>query len=438
MRTLRYFLAAFVSLAATTAFAQTNLTIATVNNSDMIIMQRLSKEFEKAHPDIKLNWVVLEENVLRERVTTDIATKGGSFDILTIGAYETPIWGKKGWLVRIDDDLPASYELDDVLKPIRDCLSYDGKLYAVPFYGESSFTFYRKDLLDKAGLKMPDKPTYDDITKFAKAMHNPKAGVYGICLRGKPGWGENFAYLSTLVNTMGGRWFDEKWKPQLTSPEWKESITYYVDLMKKYGPPGASSNGHNENRALFATGKCGLWIDATSAAGYISNPKDSQVADKVAYAVAPVGKVPNGAQWLWTWALGIPTSTKHVKEAKAFVQWATSKEYVQLVAKTDGWTVVPPGTRRWTYDQAEYQAAAPFAKLTLQAILQADPIHPSAKPVPYTGVQFVGIPEFQAIGTYAGQQVAAALAGKESVGKALQNSQEFTERTMKRAGYYKK
>jgi len=440
MRTLRSLLAVFVSIAATAAVAQTNVTIATVNNSDMIIMQRLSKEFEKAHPDIKLNWVVLEENVLRERVTTDIATKGGSFDILTIGTYEAPIWGKKGWLVRLDDDLPASYELDDILKPIRDGLSVEGKLYAVPFYGESSFTFYRKDLLDKAGLKMPDKPTYDDVTKFAKALHNPKGAnpVYGICLRGKPGWGENMAYVDTLVNTMGGRWFDEKWKPQLTSPEWKEAITYYVDLMKKYGPPGASSNGHNENRALFATGKCGMWIDATSAGGYISDPKQSQVADKVAYAVAPVGKVPNGAQWLWSWALGIPASTMHVKEAKAFVQWATSKEYIQLVARTDGWTVVPPGTRRWTYDQAEYLAAAPFARLTVQAILQADPIHPSAKPVPYTGVQFVGIPEFQAIGTYVGQQVAAALAGKESVGKALQNSQDFAERTMKRAGYYKK
>lgn len=439
MRTLRILLAVLISMAATAAQAQTSLTIATVNNADMIIMQRLSKEFEKAHPDIKLNWVVLEENVLRERVTTDIATKGGSFDVLTIGTYETPIWGKKGWLARIDDDLPASYELDDVLKPIRDGLSYEGKVYALPFYGESSFTFYRKDLLDKAGLKMPDKPTYDDVTKFAKALHNPKGAspVYGICLRGKPGWGENMAYVDTLVNTMGGRWFDEKWKPQLNSPEWKEAITYYVDLMKKYGPPGASSNGHNENRALFSTGKCGMWIDATSAAGYTSSPKTSQVADKVAYAVAPVGKVPNGAQWLWSWALGIPTSTTHVKEAKAFVQWATSKEYIQLVAKTNSWTEVPPGTRRWTYDQPEYQAAAPFAKLTLQAILQADPIHPSAKPVPYTGVQFVGIPEFQAIGTYVGQQVAAALAGKETVAKALQNSQDFAERTMKRAGYYK-
>jgi sorbitol/mannitol transport system substrate-binding protein len=435
VHTLRWLLAAFVSLAAFAAFGQTQLNIATVNNSDMIIMQRLSKEFETAHPDIKLNWVVLEENVLRERVTTDIATKGGSFDVLTIGTYEAPIWGKKNWLVPFDD-LPASYDVDGLIKPIRDGLSVNGTLYALPFYGESSFTFYRKDLFDKAGVSAPT--TYAELDRALpklKAAGGP--GVYPLCLRGKPGWGENMAYFDTLVNTMGGRWFDEKWKPQLTSPEWKKALTWYVDNMKKYGPPGATSNGHNENRALFATGKCALWIDATSAAGYISNPKDSQVADKVAFAVAPTGTVPNGAQWLWSWALGVPASTKHPAEAKAFVEWATSKDYIQLVAKSDGWTVVPPGTRTWTYDQPEYQQAAPFAKLTLQAIQQADPIHSSALPIPYTGVQFVGIPEFQAIGTYVGQQVAAALAGKETVAKALENSQSFTQRTMQRAGYYK-
>lgn len=435
MRTLRTMLAAVAGLFATATLAQTQLNIATVNNSDMIIMQRLSKQFETAHPDIKLNWVVLEENVLRERVTTDIATKGGSFDILTIGTYEAPIWGKRNWLLPFDD-LPASYEVDGLIKPIRDGLSANGKLYALPFYGESSFTFYRKDLFDKAGVSAPT--TYAELDSILPKLKAADSSVYPLCLRGKPGWGENMAYFDTLVNTMGGRWFDEKWKPQLTSAAWKKALTWYVQNMKKYGPPGASSNGHNENRALFATGKCALWIDATSAAGYISNPKDSQVADKVAYAVAPTGTVPNGAQWLWSWALGIPASTKHAKEAKEFVEWATSKEYIELVAKTDGWTVVPPGTRTWTYEQPDYQKAAPFAKLTLQAIQQADPIHPSAEPVPYTGVQFVGIPEFQAIGTYVGQQVAAALAGKMSVDQALKNGQTFAERAMTKGGYYKK
>jgi sorbitol/mannitol transport system substrate-binding protein len=436
--TRRSLLAALAVLsAATAAHAQTQITIATVNNGDMIIMQRLSKEFEKAHPDIRLNWVVLEENVLRERVTTDIATKGGQFDIMTIGTYETPIWGKKSWLVRLDDDLPAAYDLEDVLKPMRDGLSSEGKLFALPFYGESSFTFYRKDLFQKAGVTMPEQPTYADIAKFAAATDDKKSGIYGICLRGKPGWGENMAYVDTLVNTYGGRWFDEKWKPEIDSPEWREAITYYVDMMKKYGPPGASSNGHNENRALFATGKCALWIDATVAASYMVNPSESKVADKVAFAPAPIAKVPNGAQWLWSWGLGIPASSKHPKEAKQFIQWATSRDYVQLVAKSDGWAAVPPGTRKSTYDQPEYRKAAPFAELTLKAILAADPTHPTAKPVPYTGVQYVAIPEFQSLGTQVGQTIAAALVGKTTVDQALKSSQSTTERTMRRAGYVK-
>lgn len=417
--------------------AETTVTIATVNNADMIIMQKLSREFEKTNPDLKLHWVVLEENVLRERVTTDIATKGGQFDVLTIGTYEAPIWGQRGWLIPLDRDLSASYDVADILKPVRAGLSHEGRLYALPFYAESSFTFYRKDLFEKAGLKMPEQPTYDDIRKFAAATHDPKNGIYGIALRGKPGWGENMAYVSTLINTFGGRWFDEKWKPTIDSPEWREALGFYIDLLKKYGPPGASSNGHNECRALFATGKCALWIDATSAAGSIYNPSDSKVADKTAFAKAPIARVPNGASWLWSWALAVPASSKSAPAAKKFVQWATSKEYVQLVAKTHGWTVAPPGTRQSTYAQADYVKAAPFAETVLAAILSADPMHPTAKPVPYTGVQFVGIPEFQSIGTQVGQNVAAALVGKMTVDEALQASQAAAERTMQRAGYYK-
>ena len=412
---------------------RTRLTIATVNNADMIIMQKLSKKFEEQHPDIKVDWVILEENVLRERTTTDIATKGGQFDILTIGTYETPIWGKRGWLLRQDEDLPEDYDLEDVLKPVREGLTYEGKLYALPFYGESSFTYYRKDLFDNVGLKMPDQPTYEDVARFAKVLNNPKEGCYGITLRGKPGWGENMAYLSTLVNTYGGRWFDEKWKPQINSPEWKEAITFYVDLLKSCGPPGSSSNGHNECRALFANGQAAMWIDTTSAAGYFADPSQSKVADKVAFAPAPIARTETGQQWLWAWALAVPVSSKHPNEAKQFVRWATSRDYIKLVASTHGWTVVPPGTRKSTYEEPEYRKAAPFADMVLKAILAADPNHPTAKPVPYSGIQFVGIPEFPMIGTQVGQQMASALVGNTTIDEALEAAQSRTERTMRRA-----
>ena len=437
MRKILYALSSSVigfGLTAGLAHAE-DLTIATVNNGDMIIMQKLSPEWEKETGN-KLNWVVLEENVLRQKVTTDIATKGGQYDILTIGGYETPIWGKLGWLQPLDD-LGADYDYGDLLAPIKSGLTVNGKLYAVPFYTESSFTLYRKDLFDAAGLKMPDQPTYDQIKEFAAKLTDKSKQQYGVCLRGKPGWGENMAFLGTMINTYGGRWFDMNWKPQINSAPWKKAITDYVDLMKNYGPPGATANGFNENQALFSTGHCAMWIDATSAAGRVYDPKQSQVADKIAFARAPVAVTPSGSSWSWSWNLAIPTSSKKADAAKSFIKWATSKQYVKLVGEKEGWVAVPPGTRQSTYDLAEYQKAAPFAATVLKAILSADPSKPTKDPVPYTGVQFVAIPEFQGIGTIVGQQIASALAGQQSVDAVLNVAQKQVEREMKKAGYPK-
>lgn len=410
------------------------LTIATVNNSDMIIMQKLSPLWE-ARTGNKLNWVVLEENVLRQRVTTDIATKGGSFDIITIGAYEAPIWGAREWLVSLDD-FPSSYDYNDIYEPIRNGLSANGSLYAVPFYAESSFTFYRKDLFDKAGIRVPkSQMTYDDFAKIVAKVHDPDNGVYGTCQRGKAGWGENMAFVGPLVNAFGGRWFDMDWNPQLTSKPWMDAVNYYVDLMNQYGPPGASSNGHNENRALFADGKCATWVDATSAAGFIYNPKESRVYDKTDFFQAPMQATNKGTGWFWAWALAIPESSNNVAAAKSFLAWATSKEYVQLVGLTEGWVAAPPGTRASTYANQNYLDAAPFARAVQKSILAANPADSTLLPVPYTGVQFVAIPEFQGIGNYVGQQISSALAGQQSVQQALQNSQNFAEREMRKAGY---
>jgi len=411
------------------------LVIATVNNGHMIEMQKLGKHFEAANPDIKLKWVTLEEGVLRQRVTTDIATKGGQFDVMTIGMYETPIWGKKGWLQELKPD--AAYDADDLLPAMRNGLSVDGKLYAAPFYGESSMLMYRKDLADKAGVTLGDKPTWAQVKDFAAKVHNPKEGVYGICLRGKPGWGDNMAFLSTLVNTSGGQWFDMSWKPQLESQPWKDAINFYVDLLKNYGPPGSSANSFNEILALFNAGKCGAWVDATIAASFISDPKQSKVADKVAFAQAPTAVTPKGANWLWAWSLAIPAGSKKSVEAQKFIDWATSKEYIQLVGKTNGWGTVPTGTRKSTYANADFLKAAKFATAEKAAIDTANPNDSTLPKSPYIGIQFAAIPEFQAIGIAVGQQMSAALAGKTTVDAALKASQNSAEREMKKAGYYK-
>ena len=423
---------AIALIASSGAYAQT-LTIATVNNGDMIRMQGLSNEFTEA-TGIELEWVILEENILRQRVTQDIATSGGQFDVMTIGMYEAPIWAERSWLVSLDD-LPEEYDINDILPAMRAGLSFEDGLYAAPFYGESSMVMYRTDLMEAAGLEMPEEPTWDDIAAAAEAMTDRDNGINGICMRGRAGWGENMAFITTVAKSFGARWFDEDWNAQLDSPEWLEAVTFYNDLIQNYGPSGAANNGFNENLTLFQQGRCGMWIDATVAASFVTNPNDSTVADSVGFALAPNREgLDKRANWLWAWALAIPASTQQQEAAMEFINWATSKEYLELVAEREGWANVPPGSRTSLYENEEY-AQVPFADMTLRSINAADPNNPTVDPVPYVGIQFVAIPEWAGIGTSAGQEFSAMVAGQVTPEQALARAQALVTDEMEAAGY---
>jgi sorbitol/mannitol transport system substrate-binding protein len=418
---------------ASVASAQdTTITIATVNNGDMIRMQGYTDQFT-AETGIGVEWVTLEENVLRQRVTTDITTKGGQFDIMTIGMYETPIWGANGWLVPLND-LSADYDAADILPAMAGGLSYDGTLYAAPFYGESSMIMYRTDLMEKAGLEMPDAPTWTFIREAAAAMTDRANDINGICLRGKAGWGEGGAFITAMSNSFGARWFDEEWNAQFDTQAWKDTLEFFVGMMNESGPAGYATNGFNENLSLFQQGKCGMWIDATVAASFVTNPNDSEVADSVGFALAPDNGLGKRSNWLWAWALAIPAGTQKEDAAKTFIEWATSKDYIELVAANEGWANVPPGARTSLYENPNYQAV-PFAKMTLDSILSADPNNPTVDPVPYVGIQFAAIPEFAGIATQVSQEFSAVYAGQQSVDEALAKAQAITNEEMEAAGY---
>ncbi len=408
------------------------LTIGTVNNPDMLVMKRLSAEFERANPDITLDWRVIDETVLRTRLMTDLAIADGQFDIMTIGSYETPLWGQRGWLEPLTD-LPADYQEADLLASVRASLSHDGTLYALPFYAESSMTYYRRDLFERAGLTMPARPTYADIERLASALDDPGAGVRGVCLRGKIGWGESVAVIAPMVNTHGGRWFDEHWQPEVDTPAWQRAIELYVRLLQRHGPSDASERGYRETLQLFADGHCAIWIDATVAAGLLYDPQQSKVAAQVGHAPAPVGSVELGEHWLWSWALAIPATSTRKAHARRFLEWATSQTYAERVGEQVGWVAAPPGTRLSTYARPEYQAAAPFADFVLASIRDADDALPGRH---YRGIQFVSIPEFPAIGHALAVEVNRALNGKISVQQALRNAQIEIRRILEAAGYY--
>ena len=315
--------------------------------------------------------------------------------------------------------------MDDLLEPVRTAISVDGKQYAVPFYGESSITMYNKEMFDAAGLTMPNNPTWQQIAEFAKQLDTPEHA--GICLRGKPGWGDLFAPLTTVVQTFGGTWYDEDWNAKVNAPEFKEAVNFYVDLLAESGEPDPVSNSFTECLNLLSSGKVAMWYDASVAASILEDPESSEVAGKMGYAHAPVVKTKESG-WLWSWNLAIPETTKNYDEALAFVKWATSKEYHQLVGEELGWTRVPPGARNSTYEIPEYKkAAAAFAPITLEVMNAVDPVQPGVNPQPWVGIQYVTIPEFQDVGNQVAQQIADAIAGRTTVDQALDQGQPIAQ-----------
>jgi sorbitol/mannitol transport system substrate-binding protein len=401
----------------------TTITLAAVDNPSMADLKQLLPEFTSSHPTIKVNIVTLPEDQLRQQVTQDVAAKSGRYDLFTIGTYEVPLWAKKGWIENLSPFIAkdSAYDAADLIPGISGALSYKSNLYAVPFYGESSMLMYRKDLLAAKGQTMPDHPTWDQVAAVARAVNS--SSVSGICLRGLPGWGEQLAPLTTVVNTFGGRWFDQSWNAQLTSAQWKSAVTFYTGLLKDAGEPGAANAGFTECLNAYNAGKVAMWYDATVAASFFTG----DAAKNSGYAYAPT-KVKDWSGWLWAWSLGMPSTSTKKDAAWTFANWATNKDYTKLVGTKLGWARVSPGTRTSTYAIAEYKAAAgAFAQVTLDSIAHADVNHPTVDPVPYVGVQYVDIDEFQQLGDQVSQEFAKVITGGQTVDQALARAQTLAQ-----------
>jgi sorbitol/mannitol transport system substrate-binding protein len=406
------------------------ITALMVGNPQMEDIQKLTADNFTKQTGITVKFTILPENELRDKVTQDVANQGGQYDVATVGAYEVPIWAKNNWLHELSTQAQAdsAYDSADLLKPMVQSLTgEDGKMYAAPFYGESSFLMYNKDMFAAKGLTMPEHPTWAQVADYASKLNDKSKGVAGICLRGLPGWGELFAPLTTVVNTYGGTWFEKDWTPKVNSPEFTAATNFYVDLVKKYGEAGAPQAGFTECLNTFGQGKAAMWYDATSAAGTLEDKNASKVAGKVGYAYAPVNKTEYSG-WLWTWAWAMPKTTKKADAAWKFISWATSKDYEKLVGEKLGWSRVPSGKRTSTYSIPEYKdSAAAFADITLGSIEHANPENPGVQPRPALGVQFVGIPEFADLGTKVSQEVSASIAGSNTVDKALADGQKLAQ-----------
>lgn len=408
---------------------QDTIVVAIVANPQMKDAVSLQDDFKAKHPDINVKFVTLPENEARAKITASVATGGGEFDVVMISNYETEMWATNGWIENLQPlaDATEGYDTGDFIPTIKDALSYNGDMYSVPFYGESSFLVYREDLFKAAGITMPKNPSWAEIGKIARQLNDPANDFAGICLRGLAGWGEVMAPLDTVINTYGGQWFDMNWNAKLDSPQVKAAVTDYVELLHDAGQPGAATSGYGDCITRYSQGKAAMWYDATAMVSSIEDPASSLVAGKSQYAPAPVQNT-ESAGWLYSWSLAIPSTSEHKSAAWDFVSWMTNKDYIKLVGNDIGWERVPPGSRQSTYEIPEYAAVAKaYAEPTLNAMYSAKQSTSMVNPVPYPGLQFVGIPEFQDLGTRVSQQISAAIAGQKSVDEALQQAQQYAE-----------
>jgi sorbitol/mannitol transport system substrate-binding protein len=400
-----------------------------VNNPQMVELQKLTAKHFTKKTGIKVNFTTLPENDVRDKISQDFANQAGQYDVATISNYEAPIYAKNEWLKPLDTYLKKDpgFDQQDILPPVRESLKgEDGKTYAEPFYGESSFLMYRKDVFEKKNLKMPAKPTWPQVADLAAKADGAEKGMSGICLRGLPGWGEVMAPLTTVVNTFGGTWFDKDYKAKLTDPGFTKATEFYVDLVRKHGESGATQSGFAECLNNMTQGKSAMWYDATSGAGSLEAEK-SPVKGKIGYAPAPTVKT-DSSGWLYSWAWGLQKSSRNQDKAWKFISWASSKEYERLVGKEFGWANVPAGKRTSTYELPEYRkTAGAFGEVTRKAISEADPRDPGVQQRPTIGIQFVDIPEFSDLGTKVSQEISAAIAGRQSVAEALRKSQKLAE-----------
>ena len=409
-----------------------SINVAIVGNPQMEDIASLTPELFTSETGIDVNYTILEEQTLREIVTRDVGAGGEQFDVVMIGMFEAPQFGANGWLNDLNTfaaDTPE-WNGDDIIPAVRGGLSFEGSLYAAPFYAESSFVMYREDLLAEAGQTMPDAPTWDEVAAIARAVDSDD--VAGICLRGKPGWGDLGAAFTTVLNTFGGTWWEANddgsiGEAQVDQPEFREALEFYVGLVNDAGEDDAANASFNECLALYQEGKVAMWYDATVAAG-ILEADDSPVKGQNGYALAPTN-VTDASGWLWSWALAIPNNAPDADTAWEYVSWATSEDYINAAGEAlpGGWAAVPPGTRQSTYENADYLAAADaFAEKTLDAMLAAPIENPGTTPRPgLPGVQYVGVPEFQDTGTRCTEQFSAAIAGSVSIDDALSACQDI-------------
>lgn len=416
------------------------IVVASVNNGPMVTLQEMAPKFTE-ETGIEVEFVMLTENDIRSKIQQDAAVGSGQFDVITIGSTDSSPYLDAGWtdplaplLDAMPDEDKAAYDFDDLIEAnIAAYSSQTNGLAALPFYGESTMVMYRQDLFDEAGLEMPANPTWEEIYDFAVELNDPSSGMVGMAMRGKAGYGENMYVFNTIMNAYGAQIADMNWEPQYQTPEMAEAWEFYRRLQQDAGAPDASSNGYTETLNLMSSGNAAIYFDATVSADVFESD-DSAIQGKMGYAMAPSGPGKGNTQAVGGWGIALTSSSQNKDAAFQFMTWATSKEYVEMVAAEKGWLGVPTGARASTYENEEYRELAPHADLVLQSLESVEFEDPAVGETPYVGNTLPNIPEWAGLGERLGQILSEYISSDLATDTALQQAQDAAVQAFRDGG----
>ncbi|MGO4388680.1 sugar ABC transporter substrate-binding protein [Microvirga sp. 2YAF29] len=337
--TLKFGLAmAFVLGMGGGAFAQTKeIRVLLANHPYGDILKAAIPEFEK-QSGIKVNAESLQESQLTTKLTTEFATSSSSVDVfMTRPLQDGKLFAKNKWYEPL-----AGYDFSDYPANTVSIVTYDGKPNIVPLVTEWQVLFYRKDLLDAAGIKVPTN--FDELAAAAEKLNT--GGVAGFASRGKGA--AAVTQLSSYIYNFGGQYLD-KGVAVFDSKEAVDGIRYYGKIVGSYGPRGVTSMSWENILPLFQAGRVAMWTDASVFYGQIIDPaKTSLGADKVGIAKFPAGPKTNSPFYVSSWGIAMASQSKKKDLAKTFLEWATSKE---LAAKAMLANITMARTSVWE-DQA--------------------------------------------------------------------------------------
>ena len=392
----------------------------------------LAPEFE-ALTGIKVVFDKVPPGQIRQKAVLDLSSKTGNISTHAGDPMYLPLYAANKWTDPLENYLndpkltdKAWFKYDDIFEAWRKADMVDGKTYGIPYDGEMTIQTYRKDLYDAKGLKPAE--TLDQIVSNAKALHDPDKRMWGFCLRGMPGAGQNMYIYPSLLGAFGGKWFDAGGKIKVNSPEAVAALEWYVTQNNAFAPKAAQNWNWPDIADAFAQGTIASFIDGHSAATVIANPERSKVMGKIGFARWPKGPSGRRVSSIWNWAMPINSALpeKARQATWLFIQWAASEE---TQARTS-FKFKGPGKRygvnrlsMWKtgpYSKTIGDAGSNFLEASLDSLAQDTDVEWRPR-----------VAQWPAIGETMAKIVQSALVGQVKSQQALDDAQIQVERIMR-------